>query len=105
MEKILLGKKNFWDEEGRKFKLTYWLLIRCTKQERIYGAAIEKNGAGEGCEREAFYGLSVRRNAVEAFLERLCAATALPTEFAALCDDFISEQEWAEQSERARAVS
>lgn len=105
MEKILLCEKDFWDEEGQKFKLAYWLLIRSTKQERSYGAAIEKSNTEEGCERESFCGLSKQRKDVEDFLKKLCAATALPTEFAALCDDFISAQEWAEQGAKERAVS
>ena len=42
---------------------------------------------------------------MEEFLRRLCKGAALPAELAALCDDFISAQECAEQGDSVLAVS
>ncbi len=105
MEKMLFCEKQFLDENGREFRLAYWLVTRSVKRERTYGVAVEKTGAAGICECDTFCGLSQEREAVEEFLRRLCRGTALPTELAALCDDFISEQECAEQGESVLAVS
>lgn len=105
MEKILFYEKEFLDEKGEKFRLAYWLLIHSAKRERAYGVAVEKSNAAGTCERDAFCGLSRERADVEKFLRKLCRTTALPVELAALCDDFISEQENAGERERELAVS
>ena len=105
MEKKLFFEKQFLDENGREFRLAYWLITRSAKRERTYGVAVEKTGAAGICEYDAFCGLSQEREDVEEFLWRLCKGTALPAELAALCDDFISAQECAEQGDSVLAVS
>lgn len=105
MEKKLFCTKQLPDENGREIRLAYWLLIYSAKRERTYGVAVEKSDATGVCEWDAFCGLSQERESVERFLRKLCRGTALPTELAALCDDFVSEQEAAEQRDSALAVS
>ncbi len=100
MEKKLFFEKQFLDENGREFRLAYWLITRSAKRERTYGVKKKKTGAAGICEYDAFCGLSQEREDVEEFLRRLCKGAALPTELAALCDDFISAQECAEQGDR-----
>ena len=97
MEKKLFFEKQFLDENEteREFRLAYWFITRSAKRERTYGVAVEKTGAAGICEYDAFCGLSQEREDVEEFLRRLCKGAALPTELAALCDDFISAQECA----------
>lgn len=105
MEKKLFFEKQFLDENGRVFRLAYWLITRSAKRERTYGVAVEKSSGAGICEWDAFCGLSQKREDVEEFLRRLCKGAALPTELAALCDDFISAQECAEQGDSVLAVS
>ncbi len=42
MEKKLFFEKQFLDENGREFRLAYWLITRSAKRERTYGVAVEK---------------------------------------------------------------
>ncbi len=94
MEKITICRKSFRDEQNKAYDLDYSMLIRLEEGGRVYGVEIKKRSADGTLETDQFFGISMRYEDAETFIRRLCSATALPVELAALCDDFISETEW-----------
>ncbi len=96
MERITICKNTFLDEQNQRCDLDYSMLICKDADGESYGVAIAKRDAGGIAEEERFLGISLRPARVQAFLRKLCRATALPVELAALCDDFISEEQLAD---------
>lgn len=95
MERITICKNTFLDEQNRRCDLDYSMLICKDADGESYGVAIAKRDADGKTEEERFLGISLRPEQVQAFIRKLCRATALPVELAALCDDFISEEQLA----------
>ena len=85
--------KCFGNKTQPDFHVEYGLLVRSAEWGDTYGVEIIKTDAGGQVEKEQVYGLSDNRELVESFIDRLVAGAALPVELAALCDDFISENE------------
>ena len=98
MRKTLLYKKRIRNEEGREYLLCYSLVVHAAEGRRIYGVEVEKTDRLGWQERELLYGISERKEEAQAFIGKLWKGSALPTEIAALYDDFIGEKEW--QGER-----
>lgn len=94
MEKIMICRGSFLDEKNRRYDLDYSMLIRTVGGRKFYGPEIAKRDQAGEVEREAACCIFSRYEDAEAFLHRLCGATALPVELGALCDDFISETQW-----------
>lgn len=94
MEKITICRGSFLDEQNRQYDLEYSMLIRSVGGKEFYGVEIVKRDKKGKVEAEQACCIFSQYAEAEAFLHRLCAATALPVELCALCDDFISEMQW-----------
>lgn len=93
MERIAICRKTFLDEENRCYDLKYSMLLCSADGREFYGIEIAMRDSAGKVEKESSCGIFSCRADAEKFLRRLCAATALPVELGALCDDWISERE------------
>ena len=105
MEKMVLCTKRFADEENAEYILHYALLTSSVEQDKFYGIEVEMTDGQNVVDKDVVAGLSEHKKEVEKFIRKLWAATALPVELAALCDDFISEREWLGKYKAALAAS
>ena len=93
MEKTLICRTKFLNEQEQEHVLSYWLLVCSSAEGEVYGVGIEESDEAGVLDRVLMCGLSIEQEEVRSFIDRLCAGTGLPTELAGLCDDFVSEQE------------
>lgn len=105
MERMTLCTKHFVDETGQDHNVSYSMLSSSAEWGGFYGVGIEMLDGQNVVEREMMAGLSENKGEVEEFIRRLYAATALPVELQALCDDFISEKESRGKYKAALAAS